>query len=70
MPIRVTSAGLAREHAAGLLDYSSALAPPDDDDEVFLQNARYRNFKNECDTACVRFERAQEWADLIHYLQR
>ena len=73
MPVTVTATGIAREHQPGvLLEYASALhVPPEDDtDDTYFQSPRFRNFKNECDAACMRFERAQEWADLIHYLQQ
>lgn len=56
-----------------LLEASSRLGEDSEDlrtDAAFFENPRFRNFKQEMDTACLQFERAQEWADLIHYLQR
>ena len=61
------------EHVTQPLDYNEAFLSAAEDeggDEIFLQSPRFRNFKHECDAACLQFERAQEWADLIHYLQR
>ena len=53
--------------------HGSMLAPLLNDEDVALcqqTNTRYRTFLNECDAACMRFERSSEWADLIHCLQQ
>ena len=49
---------------------SSVIMEDGGSDDTFMANPRFRHFKHECDVACMQFERAQEWADLIHYLQR
>ena len=40
-----------------------------DEDEALLGTSKYRALRNDCEAALQAFEKAEEWADLIKYLQ-
>ena len=39
-------------------------------DAAHWRDPKFRQFRDECDATLAMFERAQEWADLIKYIQR
>lgn len=47
----------------------STKPPLADDDELLLNTYKYRGVRYECEAALQAFEKAEEWADLIKYLQ-
>ena len=49
--------------------YTSA-QPICDLDLAFTKDPKFRQYRAECDEVLLQFEKAEEWADLIRYLQR